>query len=466
MKKSTFSLVAAALMLLATSCCKNDPWKEMEKVLDRIVAPTFADKDYLITDYYNGSDTLYTAAIHAAIQACAENGGGRVVVPAGEWKTAPIRLQSNVNLHLSEGATLLFTDDVRLFPIVHTRWEGIECYNVQPLVYAEDCENIAITGKGILDGQAGRHNWYGPLTAGYTDENGRRVGSKSMLYGWVADETPLEQRYLSQELPARPQTVNLMNCRNVLLEDFTIHRSPFWCIHPVLCTNVTMRGVTMDSHMGNNDGCDPESCTDMLFEGCTFDTGDDCIAIKSGRDADGRRFNIPSSNIIVRDCIMRDGHAGVAIGSEISGGFKNLWVENCEMNSPNLQRVIRVKSNPQRGGTVSNINVRNLEVGECDLAVLGLELNYARINEGPFPVDFRDITIENVTSHKSRFAIHVSGAPSNICAHNITLRDCCIEGVTNEELCHVVGAENVVFDNVTINGQAYAWSSEGLQTIE
>lgn len=463
MKKS-LAILALALSLVLTFCtsCNKaaDPWKEMDTVLSRIVPPTFADKDYVITDFYNGTDTLYTAAILEAIKTCSENGGGRVVIPTGTWKTAPVRLQSNVNLHLEDGATLLFTDDVNLFDIVHTRWEGIECYNVSPLIYAEDCENIAVTGKGIIDGQAGRNNWFGPLTRGYMGENGRFVNGRNILYEWLANETPLSERYLTKELPARPQTINFMNCKNVLLEDITIHRSPFWDIHPVLCTNITLRRVTMDSHMGNNDGCDPESCTDMLFDSCIFDTGDDCIAIKSGRDADGRRWNIPSSNIIVRNCVMRDGHAGVAIGSEISGGFKNLWVENCEMNSPHLQRIIRIKSNPQRGGTVQNVNARNITVGECDLAILGIELRYGRTSEGPFPLDFRDITIENVTSQKSRYVVHVDGADDAVGVHNITFRNCDINGVTEPELSHIVGAENVVFNNVKVNGEPYIWAPE------
>lgn len=460
MKKSIIIFAALATLACAslTSCSKTpDPWKEMKTVLKRIVPPTFPDKDYVITDYYNGVDTLYTAAIHAAIKECTENGGGRVVIPTGTWKTGPIRLQSNVNLHLEDGATLLFSDDVRLFPIVHTHWEGIDCHNVQPLIYAADCENIAVTGKGILDGQASRENWFGPLTRGYLGEDGRYVSGHSLIYQWLAEEKPFEERILTQDLACRPQTINFMDCKNILLEDFTIHRSPFWDIHPVFCTNITMRRVTMDSHMGNNDGCDPECVTDMLFEDCIFDTGDDCIAIKSGRDADGRYWNTPSSNIIVRNCVMKDGHAGVAIGSEISGGFKNLWVENCEMNSPHLNRIIRIKSNPQRGGTVSNVNARNITVGECDLAILGIELVYGRTYTGPYPLDFRDITIENVTSQKSRYVVHVDGRSEDIGVHNITFRNCEINGVTEPELSHISGAENVVFENVTVNGKPYTW---------
>ncbi len=460
MKKLTVFAVAAlsCCTLFCVSCSRTDSnWKEMETVLKRIVPPTFADKDYVITDYYNGSDSLYTAAIQAAVSECSGNGGGRVIVPSGEWKTAPIRLLSGVNLHLEDGARLLFTTDVNLFDIVHTHWEGIDCYNVQPLIYAEDCENIAVTGKGFIDGQASRDNWFGPLTFGHIGEDGRWVNGRNLLYSWLESGTPLEERYLTRETPARPQSINFMNCKNILLEDITINRSPFWDIHPVFCTNVTMRRVTMDSHLGNNDGCDPECCTDMLFEDCVFDTGDDCIAIKSGRDADGRLWNTPSSNIIVRNCVMRDGHAGVAIGSEISGGFRNLWVEDCEMNSPHLQRIIRIKSNPQRGGTVENVHARNITVGECDLAILGIELRYGRVSQGDYPLDFRNITIENVTSQKSRYVVHVDGNDDAVGVHGITFRNCDINGVTEPELSHIVGAEDVVFSNVTVNGEPYSY---------
>ncbi len=434
-----------------------DPWEGMADVLARIKAPVFPSREYLVTDFYSKGDSLYTAAIQAAINKCSSDGGGRVVVPSGTWKTAPLRLLSNVELHLDEGAVLLFTDDISLFDIVHTRWEGIECYNVQPLIYAENAENIAVTGKGVIDGNAGTHNWYGPFTKGVLQKDGSYLTGRDIIHKWCADEAPVEIRRLTRDNPARPQTINFMNCRNVLLEDFTIHRSPFWCIHPVLCTNVTLRRVTMDSHMGNNDGCDPESCTDVLFEDCVFDTGDDCIAIKSGRDADGRRYAVPSSNIIVRGCKMKDGHAGVAIGSEIGGGFRNLWVEDCQMDSPHLDRIIRIKSNPMRGGAVSNVNARNLSVGECDLAILGIELVYWRTYDGPYPLDFRDISLENIKSGKSRYVIHVDGKEDAVGVRGISIRNCEFDGVTEKEISHVVGAENVVMENVKVNGKPYSW---------
>lgn len=166
------------------------------------------------------------------------------------------------------------------------------------------------------------------------------------------DSIPFKERVFMRENGIRPQFINLYKCKNILLEGFTLNRSPFWLIHPLLSENITVRKVKMQSHGYNNDGCDPESCRNVLIEDCDFDTGDDCIAIKSGRDEDGRYWNIPSENIIVRHCRMKDGHAGVAIGSEVTGGCRNVWVENCTMDSPELDRIIRIKSNAMRGGEV------------------------------------------------------------------------------------------------------------------
>lgn len=451
-----FVTIFAAFVLVSCSA-QRDPWQEMEKVLERISDPIFPDREYLITDYYNGDDSLYTAAIQSAVQTCSEEGGGHVIIPAGVWKTAPLRLLSGVDLHLCDGATLLFSDDIELFDIVHTHWEGIDCYNVQPLIYADGQENIAVTGRGVIDGNAEDATWFGRIINGELQPDGTYLEGRTLLYRWLDNETPLEERRLSTSKPARTQTISFIDCKNILVEDVTIHRAPFWLVHPVLCTNFTLRRVTMDSHFPNNDGCDPESCTDVLIEDCIFDTGDDCIAIKSGRNADGRRLGIPSENVIVRNCQMHDGHAAVAIGSEIAGGFRNLWVENCKMDSPELKRVIRIKSNPARGGFVSNVNVRNIEVGECRTAVLGIELDYAKVSDGPYPLDFSDITIENAVSHKSRYAVHVSGPCDPVSIRKLTVRNCRFEGVTEPDLCRIVAAEDVSFENVTINGKEYSW---------
>ena len=455
MQKKVMTLVLLGCMLLVGSqpAMSANPWKQMKKVLKEIKDPVFPDRDFLITDYYNGKDTLYTAAIQRAIDDCSARGGGRVVIPDGQFKTGPLRLRSNVNLHLSDNAKLLFTTDVRLYPLVLTRYEGIDCYNYQPLIYAYEVSNIAVTGKGILDGQASRANWYSPtLSLGRLNADGSRTPGKDVLFQWNKDQTPVNNRRLGGDLGIRTQFINVYKCKNVLLEDITLNRSPFWLIHPLMSENVTLRRVKMLSHGPNNDGCDPESCRNVLIDDCDFDTGDDCIAIKSGRDQDGRRWNVPTENVIVRNCRMKDGHAGVAIGSEISGSCHHVWVEGCEMNSPNLQRIIRIKSNSERGGEVSDVNVRNVKVGECDLAILGIELCYWHVKEGPYPPHFHHISFENITSNKSRFAVHVDGFDNKIMAHDIVFKNCDFRNVQRPEINVLRGVDRITFKKVKVNG--------------
>ncbi len=251
----------------------------------------------------------------------------------------------------------------------------------------------------------------------------------------------------------RPQLVNFINCNTVLVEDLTLRNSPFWVIHPLRTDNFILRGVTIISAGPNSDGCDPESCNGVLIENCYFDTGDDCIAIKSGRNNDGRKWSIPSQNIIVRKCRMADGHGGVVIGSEISGGFSNLFVEDCEMDSPGLLRVIRIKTSDCRGGVIDNVNVRNVKVGKCSEAVLKINLRYEPGEECTrnYPPSVRNVTLENVTSDESRYGIYIVGLEESVNVSDITLRNCSFNGVL--EGTSVTGAERVRLKSVYINGE-------------
>lgn len=448
-------IIMTCLSALAVNA-ETDNWEKMKEVYNSIKAPVFPDRDFLITDFHVSSDTLYTKAINSAIGACHAAGGGRVVIPAGEYVTAPITLRSNVNLHLEEGAVLKFTLDTSLSNIVLTRIEGIDCYNWQPLIYAYGEENIAITGKGTLDGQGTLDSWWSPkLRHNIKLPDGRIGYEKTLLNECLERQDPIDKRIFKGSTGMRPQFINLYRCKNILLEDFTIIRSPFWLIHPLLSENIIVRGVTMNSHGANNDGCDPESCKNVIIENCTIDTGDDCIAIKSGKDADGRRWNIPSENIIVRNCVMKDGHAAVAMGSEITGGCRNVWVEDCKMDSPNLDRIIRIKSNPVRGGVVENVYVRNLEVGECKLAILGIELKYWKVTEGDFKPLFQNIYIDNINSKKSQYMVSVDGFEDSAQAKNIFFSNCDIQGVTNKKINNLVGQTELYFNNVKVNGKNY-----------
>ena len=409
-------IVTAALFCLTfTFSLRADQpdWKQVPPILDRIIAPTFPARDFVISNFGAVADgqTDCTTAISNAIDACVQAGGGRVVIPAGEFLTGAIRLKSNVNLHLDTNAVLKFsTDPKACLPAVFTRFEGMECWNFSPLIYAYGQENIAVTGEGTLDGQSDETHWWS-----WKDRGSRgmevRPGAGARLVKMVADDTPVNQRRFGEGDNLRPSFIEPNHCRNVLIEGVRIRRSPMWEIHPLLCTNVIVRGVNIVSHGPNNDGCDPESCRDVLIENCLFDTGDDCIAIKSGRNNDGRRVGIPSENMIIRDCTMRDGHGGVTIGSEISGGCSNVFVENCEMSSPNLTCALRLKSNAVRGGMLQNIFMRNVNVGVVKDSVLQIDFLYEEGTKGDFKPVARNIVMENINVAQTPRVLNVRGFP-------------------------------------------------------
>ncbi len=429
-------------------------WIVAEEILKRIVAPTFPDKDFDIREYgaASGGELMNTSAIAKAIAACSEAGGGRVVVPSGTWLTGPIHLKSNVNLHVSEGATLLFSTNYDDYlPAVYTRWEGVECYNYSPFVYAFEQNNIALTGKGTLDGQASQDIWWpwkGESSHTTYTKGDNQDFARTRLFDMGMAGTPVEERLFGDGDHLRPNFIQLYKCKNILIEGVTIKNSPMWEIHPVLSQNITVRGISVYSHGPNNDGCNPESCKDVLIEDCLFDVGDDCIAIKSGRNNDGRRINVPSENIIVRNCLMKDGHGGVVIGSEISGGCRNVFVDNCKMDSPQLDRALRIKTNSVRGGLIENIYFRNVEVGEVGDAVLKINFIYGEGDVGDFTPVVRNIFMENVTSRKSPHAIFIQGY-SRSPIKNIFISNCQFEGVTKPNT--LLGVENLVFDNVNQN---------------
>ena len=308
-----------------------------------------------------------------------------------------------MNLHLKKSAVLLFSTDPRAYlPNVFTRFEGTELFNYSPFIYALGKTNVAVTGDGTLDGQANETNWFA----------WKNSSARARLVQMAADNVPAEERQFGDGYNLRPSFVEFNRCRNVLIEGVKIRRSPMWELHPLLCTNVTVRGVNIISHGPNNDGCDPESCRDVLIEKCLFDTGDDCIAIKSGRNNDGRRVGVPSVNLIIRKCVMRDGHAGTAIGSEISGGCSNVFVENCEMSSPNLVCALRLKSNAMRGGVLQNIFMRNVNVGIVKDSVLQIDFLYGEGAMGNFKPMAKNVVMENISVAHTPRVLNVLGFPA------------------------------------------------------
>jgi polygalacturonase len=417
---STFILIFVLQNSCGTKSTQTeatDPWSQADAILARIVAPIFPDKDFVITDFGAKGDSITdcTEAFAKAIKACNEAGGGRVVVPTGKFSTGPIHLKSNVNLHISKDAKVLFSRDTKKYlPQVYTRFEAVELMNYSPLIYAYEQENIAVTGEGELNGQANDENWW--LWKGKWGHAGETREKKEgapdqreaneRLKKMAEDGVPVKDRIFGEGDYLRPNFIQPYKCKNVLIEGVIIKESPMWIIHPVLCENVTIRKVKVISHGPNSDGCDPESCKDVLIEDCLFDTGDDCIAIKSGRDHDGRRVNVPSENSIVRNCVMKDGHGGVVIGSEISGNVRNVFAENCEMSSPNLDRALRIKSNSRRGGIVENVYMRNVTVGAVADAVVRIYMFYAGETGDNHPT-VRNIHVKNVTSKKSNYGIYI-----------------------------------------------------------
>jgi unsaturated rhamnogalacturonyl hydrolase len=422
-------------------------FSESEPILARIKAPVFPARDFAITDFGAIAGTDCSAAIRKAIESCNAAGGGRVVVPAGEWITGAVHLKSNVNLYLAKGSTLRFsTDPAAYLPLVQTRWEGIECMNYSPFIYAWEQENIAVTGEGTLDGAADWDNWWG-WTKKEPGKKSRSSIDVDKLGELSVQGVPVAQRVFGAGHYLRPSFFQPYRCRNVMIEGVTILRSPMWVVTPVLCTNVTVRDVKVNSHGPNNDGCDPDSCRDVLIEGCLFDTGDDCIAIKSGRNDDGRRVGVPSENLIIRNCEMKDGHGGVVIGSEIAGGCRNVFVENCKMDSPNLDRGLRFKSNARRGGLVENVYMRNVQIGRVAEAILTIDLQYQEGAKGEHPPTVRNVVIENVTSHSSPRVMWIAGIPKGT-IDNILFKNCTLGGIETAEVVEHAG--RIVFENVTI----------------
>ncbi|MFO7448350.1 MAG: glycoside hydrolase family 28 protein [Ignavibacteriaceae bacterium] len=457
MKKilSNLLFVILALSFQNFICAQSESskagWENLDEILKNIVPPSFPDKEFNIVNYGAKGDgeTDCTEAFAKAIEECTGSGGGKVIVPEGTFLTGPIHLKSNVNLFVSEKAVVKFSTDFKKYlPVVFSRWEGVECMNYSPLIYAYEAKNIAVTGKGVLDGQAGFDNWWGWNNK--KESPTKQTAGRNKLFEMAVNNIPPEERIMGEGHYLRPPFIQPYKCKNILIEGVTFKDSPFWFIHPVLSQNISVIGVTVKGMGPNNDGCDPESSKDVLIKDCYFDTGDDCIAIKSGRNTDGRRINIPSENIVIQNCEMKDGHGGVVIGSEISGSVRNVYAEDCRMDSPNLDRALRIKTNAVRGGVVENIYMRNVKVGEVGEAVVKINYYYEEGDEGEFIPKVQNVHVENVTSEKSRYGIWIR-AYENSPAENITLKNCAFSNVAEGNVLENVKEFHT--ESVTINGE-------------
>lgn len=394
-------------------------WSDVPALLARIVPPTFPAREFDVAAYGAKPDgkTDSLPAIRRAIAECHGQGGGHVVIGPGEYYVdGPIHLQSNVDLHLADHCTLLFSRDAdHYLPAVLTRWEGTLIYNYSPLIYARGAENIAVTGRGTIDGNA---------RSAFPRWVERQVKAQDRTREMNEKGTPLAKRVFGHGSYLRPSMIQPFECRNVLIEGVTLKDSPFWVVHPVFCTNVTVRGVSVDSLTINNDGCDPDSCTDVLIENCFFHTGDDGIAIKAGRDEDAWRDGRDTENVVIRGCRFDSKINGLCIGSEMAAGVRHVFMEDCRVDRG--ESCIYFKSNRDRGGFIENVRVRRIQVAVSKAAVVRFETNYHSYRGGAAPTKYDDFVIEDVNAGEATaYMLFAEGNPElpirNVVLRNVTV---------------------------------------------
>lgn len=417
--------------------------------------PEFKDTSVNITAFgaKEGGTVKNTEAINNAIKQLAATGGGRVVVSKGKWLTGPIVLLSNINLHLEEGAELLFSQNFDDYlPAVLTNWEGSEVYSYSPFIYALHQENIAVTGKGILNGQ-GKPWWLQRKKPGFYESNNR-------LRDMNEKQVPVsERRFGSLEGYLPPVFFGPLYCKNILLEGVTFQYGAFWTINPSFCTNLIVRGITVLTngeygHTPNGDGINPNSCQDVLIEYNTLDTGDDCITIKSGRNKDGRRIGMPCKNILIRHNVGLQGHGGIVIGSEMSGGVENVYAHDCRFNG--TDRIIRIKTDRGRGGYVKNCWFKNMSADTIEQEAIRINMLYSggkrlpeqAVDEGT-PV-IENIYYENIRcDYAKKNVIQIIGIPE-MPVKNISFKNIDMKG--NQGI-DIVDAKNITIDNITISNK-------------
>lgn len=396
------SFIYRILFFAPSSFCENSR-KLMKQIQKIIIAPQFPDRDYQISDFgaINDGNTDALPSILKAINLCSADGGGRVVIPPGKFfSKGPIVLKSNTNLYISEGAEIIFSHDEKDYlPPVLTRWEGTELFNFSPLIYAYNVKNIAITGRGILNGQGSKNiaTW-----------KPKQKPDQMLLRKMGTEVYPIYERVFGDGHLLRPAFIEPVSCSNILIEGIKIVDATFWVIHPLCCENVTIRGVHVESFNDNNDGCDPESCLNVLIESCHFQTGDDAIAIKSGRDSDAWRVGQPTENVIIRNCTFDSKINGLCIGSEISGGVRNVIVKNIRIKS--ATDAIFFKSNLDRGGYVKNIFIKDITVDSVRSSLIKFETDYKHESKYNFPTVFEGFLIKKIkATYVKGTGIDISG---------------------------------------------------------
>ena len=376
----------------------STPYDESLEILETNFPNQFCN----ILDYGAVADgkTINTQSIEKAIVDCAKKGGGHVVVPVGVFLSGPIQLKSNIDLHLEKNSEIRFSVNFSDYlPVVFSRFEGIEYYNFSPQVYARNAKNIAITGEGKLNGQG--QAWWG-LRIFSNIKNLYRMGEQNL---------PVEERVFGDANKGiRPSFIEFVDSEIILLDGISIINGPMWTVHPIYSENIIIRNIKINTLGGpSTDGVVIDSSRNVLVENSTFATGDDAIAIKSGRDNDGRRVSRPSENIVLRNCIVNEAHGAVAIGSEISGDIRNILAQNFTINM--AQYGFRMKANSQRGGIAENIWIKDFSIRDVRNALIQLNANYEKkvIEYTTFPPVFQNINISNIVCENTLDSINILG---------------------------------------------------------
>lgn len=366
----------------------------------------FGERCFYVKDFEAQSSVRDAdkAQIQRTIDKCHEEGGGTVIISSGKWLTGPLRLYDNICLRLEDGAEISFSQKPEDYlPVVFTRWEGMECYNYTPLIYANGCENIKICGKGRLIG-GGEAWWHWKKLQG--------EAAKELCYA-QGNSVPVEERiYGTEKAALRPSFIQFIHCTKVCLEDFTIEEGPQWTLHPVYCENVWIHNVTVRTSGPNTDGLNPDSCRNVLIEGCTFSTGDDCIAINSGMNEDGWRVGKPCENVVILNCTMEEGHGAIVIGSGLSGGVHNIYAADCRIKQ--TMQGIRLKSMRGRGGYIKGAWFENIEIEAVTNEAVQISMFYPYSTVQPLsdvPSDFTDIHLKNITGSSQNLALELRGLP-------------------------------------------------------
>lgn len=424
--------------------------------MPQLKRPVFKDQTFKVTEYGAVGDgkTKNTEAFRKAIEVCAAAGGGKVVVPEGKWFTGPIHLKSNVNLHFEAGAEIHFSDDPDDYlPVVFTRWAGFELMNYSPLIYARDCQNIAITGPGRLFGHG--RDWWG--WKGRDDKVARIIYDTQVL----KDVPPEKRIHGTPESALRPQFLNPVNCKNVLFEGFTVAApGPFWTFDILYCENVIVRGLRLETKGGpNTDGININSTRNALVEYCQINAGDDCVALKSGINEDGWRVGRPTENVVIRHIKGLRSHGGIVIGSDMSGDVRNVFAYDCEFDGADLG--IRLKSNASRGGMVEKIWYENITMRNIRAEAIRIDTHYGAYlaDKGgkAYPV-FRDITIRNVTCDGARVALSMDGT-NHKPIENITLEDVTIKARTGMRFSWVNGLKLKNVESTPSGGEPISFAN-------